>query len=883
MSVLDPIPASDFAFGHCVIQASARQLLVDGKPVRLGARAFDVLTTLVERRDHVVSKSELLDIVWPGLVVEENNLQVQVSTLRKLLGPQTIVTIPGRGYRFFSPTVETRPTPPSAVGDAATAFPPLPLSIGNLPSQLPPLFGRDTELAALAVLLQGKHSQRLITITGAGGMGKTRLAQAAAGAAREDKTNYADGVWWVDLAPVSDSQLLLGSVARVLAIALDVDATADQLAARIVDRQMLIVLDNCEHLIEPIAALAATLLRAVPQVTLLATSQESLKLADEQVLRLGTLTLPVDEAHDSRAQSAASGTSGANGASAASDERFGALAMFAARAREATPQFVLNDDNRAAVIEICRRLDGIPLAIEFAAARLPLLGIEGLRLRLDDRFRLLTGGTRLAPKRQQTLRAALEWSHSLLDADEQKVFRRLGIFAGSFGLDAAQQVGAGDDFDPWTVLDHLGALVDKSLVISEACAAPRYRLLESARAFARERIELAHETDAAARHLADAVYKIFDGCYGARWTTDTTALLAAALPDIDNLRAALNWASGETGNPVHLAALVGASEWFWRPADLKTEGMRWFEIAVSCVTVEVPPAIEARLMRGYAVLGHQKAAHKEIPALQRAAELYRAMTDGLGWYETLVTLAQKQVWARDFDGAQASITQADALFDPAWPALMREGQLAARTYLFEVTGRPADGEPLMQELVALMRASGDARKLDFALMNLAENLFIQGKVAGAIVVRREIVQRIGGRRVSYAGNNLGNLCAALVFNEELDEALQAARESIAPLQRSGELHVHADHFALLACKLGWHATAARLHGRANANVQASGFEREASELRAARMTSVALGAALAADVLQRLLAEGALMSDEAAIRVALGVDRRAAERAGSVA
>ena len=311
--------------------------------------------------------------------------------------------------------------------------------------------------------------------------------------------------------------------------------------------------------------------------------------------------------------------------------------------------------------------------------------------------------------------------------------------------------------------------------------------------------------------------------------------------------------------------------------------MRWFEIAVSRVTVEVPPAIEARLMRGYAVLGHQKAAHKEIPALQRAAELYRAMTDGPGWYEALVTLAQKQVWARDFDGAQASITQADALFDPAWPALMREGELAARTYLFEVTGRPADGEPLMQELVALMRASGDARKLDFALMNLAENLFIQGKVAGAIVVRREIVRRIGGRRVSYAGNNLGNLCAALVFNEELDEALQAARESIAPLQRSGELHVHADHFALLACKLGWHATAARLHGRANANVQASGFEREASELRAARMTSVALGAALAADVLQRLLAEGALMSDEAAIRVALGVDRRAAERAGSVA
>ena len=284
-------------------------------------------------------------------------------------------------------------------------------------------------------------------------------------------------------------------------------------------------------------------------------------------------------------------------------------------------------------------------------------------------------------------------------------------------------------------------------------------------------------------------------------------------------------------------------------------------------------------MRGYAALAQQAAAHKEIPALQRAAALYRATAAGPGLYETLVTLAQKQVWSRDFDGAQASITQADALFDPAWPALMREGQLAACTYLFEVTGRPADGEPLMRELVALMRASGDARKLDFALMNLAENLFIQGKVGEAVSVRREVVRRIGGRRVSYAGNNLGNLCAALVFNDELDEALQAARESIAPLQRSGEPYIHADHFALLACKLGWHATAARLHGRVNANVQASGFEREASELRAARTTIDALSEAFPADVLQRLLAEGVALSDEAAIRMALGVDRRGAERA----
>lgn len=854
----------DFAFGRYVVRASARQLLVDGQPARLGARAFDVLMTLVERRDAVVSKNELLDTVWPGLVVEENNLQVQVSALRKLLGPHTIVTIPGRGYRFFAPIVdagEVLPAVSSSVAAPAALTP-----VGNLPTQLPPLFGRAGELATLAAMLQGNHGQRLITITGAGGMGKTRLAQAAALAANQDPTNYPDGAWFAEFAPVNDRQLLLGSLARALGIALAADADADALAARIADRQMLIVLDNCEHLIEHVAAVALTLLQAAPKLTLLATSQESLKLAEEHVLRLGTLTMPVDALSNSAA------------AMVNADQTYGAITMFVARAREAAPQFELNHDNRAAVIEICQRLDGIPLAIEFAAARLPLLGIEGLRLRLDDRFRLLTGGTRLAPKRQQTLLAALAWSHSLLSIDEQKILRRLGIFAGSFGLDAAQQVGAADDFDPWAVLDHLGALVDKSLVISESGATPRYRLLESARAFALERLHAADESRSAARDHAAAVRKQFDTFYAQLWTAHSNALLAAALPDVDNLRAALQWAAGDTGDSVPLTTLVGTSGWLWQPADLSAEGRMWFDMAVERITTDTPPAVEARLLLGYASLARQNAAGKEIAALQRAATLYRRIDDRRGLYETWVALAQKQVWARDLAGAEQSISEADAVFDPAWPPTMREGHIAARTYLFEVLGRPADGQPLMEALVALMRASGDERKLDFALMQLAENLFIQGKVSQAITARREIAQRIGGRRVNYAGSNLGNLCAALVFNNEFEEALQTGRAAVAPLQRAGLLHIYADHFALLAFKLGRHAAAARLLGRANANVSASGFEREESELRAARMTTQALRGALAVDELDGLLREGAALTDEAAVRVALGVDRRVGVR-----
>ena len=694
----------DFAFGRHVIQASARQLLVDGQPARLGARAFDVLIALVERRDVVVSKNELFDTVWPGLVVEENNLQVQVSTLRKLLGPHTIVTIPGRGYRFVEPAANAAhatnagETQPLSVENLAA--PTLPSLGDNMAAHLPTLFGRSDELATLTELLCGGRSQRLITITGTGGMGKTCLARAAAFAVSQRSVSFPDGVWWFELGPVSDRALVLGTLARTLGITLDADDTVDELAARIAERQMLFVLDNCEHLIETVAAIAATLLRVAPRLTVLTTSQESMKVAGEYVLRLGALSLPSDAPSNPLIQGGAV------------DDRYGALVMFTARARDAAPKFVLDDSNRSAVVEICRRLDGIPLAIEFVAARLPLLGIHGLRLRLDDRFRLLTSGARLAPRRQQTLRAALEWSHSLLIVDEQKVFRRLGIFAGSFALDAAQHVAAGDDFDPWLVLDYLGALIDKSLVITEAGAMPRYRLLESARAFAVERMRAANEQRATAHRHAHSLLTHFDAAYAQFWNLHSDTLFAAALPEIDNLRAALKWAAGPSGDAAQLAALVGASGWLWKPANLTFEGAGWFEVAVDRLSPDTPAAVEAQLLLGYATLAHQADAHKEITALLRAGHLYRAEGDRRGEYESLVTLAQKQVWARDFAGAEQNIRDADALFDAAWPLTMREGYFAARTYLFEASGRPADGQPMMEALVAVMRASGDQRKLD---------------------------------------------------------------------------------------------------------------------------------------------------------------------------
>ncbi len=851
---------NQLTFDGFVIQCAARQVLINGQSARLGARAFDVLMSLVERRGAAVSKNELLDLVWPGLVVEENNLQVHVSTLRKLLGPQTIVTVPGQGYRFAASLhgdFETRHSPgsgaPKPAEITAGAF------AGNLPSNLPPLVGRETELASLALLLR---SHRLITITGMGGMGKTRLAQAAALAARQDVSAFPDGIWLIELSPVTDQHLVLASVARAVGIALNGNAGADELAKRLADRKMLMVLDNCEHVAACVANIATAMMRSAPNVHMLATSQETLKVVDEHVMRLGALSLPVE------------------GQERDLDNRcYGAVALFAARACEATPRFVLGGDNEAAVVEICQRLDGIPLAIEFAAARLPLLGVEGLRRRLDDRFRLLVGGSRLAPQRQQTLYAALEWSHALLAPGEQTVFQRLAVFKGSFGLGAAQIVGADGDHDEWAVLDHLAALVDKSLIVSEPGVAPRYRLLESARAFALDRLQKANDHGQAMRRLAEAVLAQFEAAHTARWAADTAALLATTLPDIDNLREALAWAASDHGDPACLSALVGAANWFWKPANAAAEGLRWNRAAIACIPAETPPAIEARLLLGFAVLSSQSEAGAELAALRRAISLYRLADDQRGVYEALTVLAQKHIWQHDLPAADTAILEAGDLYDPTWPPVMREGLLIARTYWLEVSGRAAEGEPLIADLVALMRVHGDDRKLDHALMQLAENLFVQGKAVEAIKVRREVVQRIGTRRVNYAAGNLANLCAALTFNDELNEALQTAHTAFPLIQHEGALRTYADHFALLACKLGRLGEAAQLLGRSDANFGATGFEREESELRAVRMTLDLLRGAFPARELSTLFAEGAVMTDEATVRAALGIDRRSTERA----
>ena len=362
----------------------------------------------------------------------------------------------------------------------------------------------------------------------------------------------------------------------------------------------LLVLDNCEHLLDAAAECVRVLLRNAPALRVLVTSQEALHTPEEQVYRLGSLPI--------------AGTPDAPAA---------AIELFVARAQAADPRVQLTVANLETIAEICRRLDGMPLAIELAAARVRLLGIEGLRARLDERFHILTGGTRSVLRRHQTLRAALEWSHGLLSPDERTVFRRLGVFVGGFTLELAQGVAADDQIDRWAVLDVLGHLVDKSLVVADGEELPRYRMLETVRAFALEQLAASGETPTLLRRHAEALLAILEPVNDRRFAL-TLAESVRHGAELDNLRAALAWAESEADNRSLAFELIGSSRCIWFYLDLLNEGI---ERALRLLPLPdgLPLEIEARFNLLLGSLGYLGARRECFLAALRAAELYRSL------------------------------------------------------------------------------------------------------------------------------------------------------------------------------------------------------------------------------------------------------------------
>jgi predicted ATPase/DNA-binding winged helix-turn-helix (wHTH) protein len=535
-------------FGRFRILPHRRELLADGRSLRIGGRAFDVLMVLIEARGSVVSKDTLMDRVWPDRIVEENNLQAQIAALRNAFGSDRdlIRTVVGRGYQFAG---ELRVTSPDANHRSiAKVAPPEPtFAPTNLPQPVSDLIGRDEELREVLHLAS---SHRLVTLTGTGGIGKTRLARAVA---RQLLPGFADGVWVVELAPVADPGLVPVTVAEAIGLELAAGVVSpERVAIALGDKHLLLVLDNCEHVIDAVAGMAEALLSANPAARVIATSREPLRADGEWIYLVPPLSVPAAEVSNPL--------------------QYGAVRLFVARARATEPHF--SPDHRAAAIiaAICRRLDGLPLAIELAAARAAALGIEELAARLDDRFHLLTGGRRTALLRHQTLRATLDWSYELLPELERSVLRRLAIFPRSFRLTAASAVAASEDLAARLVVDGLANLVTKSLVAAEIDGAlAHYRLLDTTRIYALEKLDQSGEFNSVARRHAEYLRTLFERREADCDTQPTARWLAEHEHLTEDVRAALDWASSPAGDASLGIALTAGAVPLWMYLSLMEE------------------------------------------------------------------------------------------------------------------------------------------------------------------------------------------------------------------------------------------------------------------------------------------------------------------------
>src|SRR6266511_147544 len=532
-----------YRFGAFELQLDERRLLKDGQSVVLRPRAFDLLAALVDRAGHLVTKDELLDRVWPKMVVEETALRVQLSALRKVLGDEAIATVSGQGYRF---------TLPVTMGDAEANR--ASTAKQNLPHQLTSFVGREQEMAQLEELVL---SNRLVTLTGAGGAGKTRLAIEVAGQLLDA---FPDGVWLVELAALSDAQLVPKAVAQALGLNEHpskpvIETLNDYLASK----RALLVLDNAEHLIQGLVQLVHAIVRRSPDVTLLVTSRERLGITGELTYRVPSLTVPGP--NDTLAPAALLA--------------YESVRLFVDRARLVRPDFTVTTEDAASVASICYRLDGIPLAIELAAPRLRSMSAQELCQRLDLRFALLTDGSRAALPRHRTLRSMIDWSYDLLTDVEQAMLRRLSVFSGGWTPEAAEHVCSEAGIDRFHTLELLTSLADKNLILTEERdGTTRYRMLETIGQYALDRMREAGE-EAQWRNrqfawvlaLAEESFKALIGPQQGLWIDRMAS-------ELDNFRVALQWAIDQKlADGLRLAPNLAL--WWVRRASL-SEARQWF-------------------------------------------------------------------------------------------------------------------------------------------------------------------------------------------------------------------------------------------------------------------------------------------------------------------
>lgn len=760
-----------FSFDDFEISGAKRLLLKKGEVVALNSRTFDLLLTLVENRGRILSKDELLETVWEGQFVEENNLTVHISTLRKIFGEKKdehrfIVTIPGKGYKFVggeTSIVAANQTPkPSAK------------SFDNGEK----IIGRDAEIAEIKNILRASD-KCLLTLTGAGGSGKTTLARAVAD---KMQMEFADGVFFVELAAVNQSELFIGTLAKTLAV----DESSNKSLLENVknflqNRRILLVLDNFEQILS-----AADLLREIydfaANLKILITSRAPLRLKVEREKSVAPLAVPPSDANLSAEQL----------------ETFSAVELFVARAQTARPNFTLNEENAPFVAEICKRLDGLPLAVELAAARVKLLSPQAIAARLENSLKLLTGGAKDLPPRQQTMRGAILWSYELLDEAEKNLFRRLAIFANGFTVEAAEAIAEEEkepkgDGETDSVLDLLAILIDNNLLVSkeQTDGNVRLQMLEVVREFALECLETSDEAEFVRRvhsqfflALAEEAEPFLSGEGGGEW-------LEKLEIEHENIRVALGWSLINNGEIA--ARMAAALRYFWLNHSHLSEGLRWSQAALQITENTISEArFKLLLTNGVFLkkLGKFEAARKVCEKALTESREVNDLSQAIKAYHGLAAIS-----------------------------VLQKDYVSARNYT--------------EEVLALNRELNDEILTANTLCSLGDLEMSIGNYSSARSLFEEsllLSKKLGGKRLlSIVYFNLGTID---YFNNEAQAAGFNFAESLRIAQEMGNkllISCAFDGFAALAAGNGNHAQSAKLAGAADFLRETIGYAVEPAE------------------------------------------------------
>ena len=736
-----------FEFDGFHLDLVDRSLWRGNARISLPPRAFATLCHFVRHPGRVLTKRELMDAVWPDAPVEENNLNQTVSTLRRVLGTSDfIVTVPGHGYRFV-PLVRAGPSDradPTTLSNAPMPMGLTPVTepvarvgpgLHRLRSPVSSFVGREQDLRAVVSLV--RLGRRLVTIVGAGGVGKTRVALRVGQMLSGD---FVDGVVAVALASVRDHRMIPDVLAQSIGVLEGREPPWTRVLTALRDQHVLLILDNFEHIVEA-GPLLVELLETCLNVRVLVTSRVSLHLTGEQQMYLAPLAWP---ASTELLDVAAIG-------------RFDAVRLFVERTRAVRPDFELSEENAAAVAGVCARVDGLPLAIELAAARTGVLPVSALLHRLDRRLPVLTNGARDQPARQHSMREAIAWSYELLAPAEQAVFRRLGVFSGGFELAAAEALFptvAPSDGRP-SVVDLLSVLVDGSLVSADGSDLLRFSMLETIREFALECLEAQGEEVEArslhARHFASVAEQGDAELRGA----NQQEWLPRLEREHDNMRGALRWMC-QQGDARMAQQLAGSLHWFWFLHSHFFEGRRWFDETFSLVDADAPGVVPSATL-GAGILAYDQADYTSATAhLLRCIDAARSEGDGRALATALQFLGLVGHRQGRYDAIRPHLEESLDVatgIDDEWCIA---GALCALGH--SVPGvNSDDAREALERAAAIFRRLGDSWGLARAANSLGEHARARGDIEAAGTLYEESLMRY-----SALGNE--NACALVLHN-----------------------------------------------------------------------------------------------------------------------